>query len=244
MEPLHLSLSLDTHELGQAVDALRSIRKKAAYFAVRDALSDTAALAHHAAEGEIRHVFTLRNHWIIGGLRHHPAYGRTIPALVSRVGHLNPIMAEQEEGFTREKEGEHGLPIPTPASAAQAKSGRRTRPVRRPNYLSAIKFSERPLNTKTRRQAVAAAIRQAVKKGERFAYIPLERHPGIFRITGKKRPRLTMLYSLANTRTRTEPHKWLEKPSLTAAESMPDIFIRRFKAETETAMRKAGLRAI
>jgi hypothetical protein len=233
-------LDVDDRQVRDLAKALGDIRKKALVYAIRNSLNDVAALAHHSVGGAIERNFTLRNRWTMGGLKTRKARGHVIAEMESAVGHLNPYMEKQQRGFTKSAEGEHGLPIPSPAAAGEGLRKVRRRPVRRPNYLSAIKFTGRPA-TKNPGQATAAAIRQAVKKGERYAFLPLKRSPGIYRITGKRRPRITLIYSLRDRRTVTKPTDWLRGPSLTAAESMADIFERRAKAELAEAMRRRGI---
>lgn len=242
MAPVSFSLSLDNREIREVAGALFDLRKKGLFHAVRETLNDTALLGKHAVTEKIRSVFTLRNQWTVGGVRSTRAFGATIADLQSSVGHLNPYMASQETGFDKTAKGAHGFPIPSPAAAGQGQSPRRTRPIRRPNYLSAITFSKRPIG-KTHKQQVAIAIRMAQKKGERYAYLPIQRAPGIYRISGKRRARLTLLYSLRDRHIITKPHKWLEEPAETAAASMPDTFTRRAKAAIAETIRRRNLKA-
>jgi hypothetical protein len=251
---LSFGMAINTGALGDLTAALRDLRKKAAFHAVRLALTDTAALAHHAAGGSIEKTFTLRNKWTLGALKFDQARGTQIRQLVSRVGALQPkptekhpdpepYLAMQEEGFTRQISGEHGVPVPSPAAAGQGRRARRTKPLRWGSYMSKIKLSDRPKVTKPR-QAVAAAIAQAIRKHEPHVFLPLRGAPGIYRVSprGKSRARLTLLYSLADKQIHTAPHKWLERPSMIAAQEMPNLYLRRIDAEVREIMRRRGVR--
>lgn len=224
-----MKLTVDTVKIALLSDALHAFAKKGVPFAARKALNDTAFLAREQWVSEMGKKLTLRNTFTARSLRVEKVKAGYNPdTMQSAVGSLAPYMAATEAGGVENKKGKHGVPRPLPVAAGQAMgASKRTKAVRRSNYLSALQVAARVSGIRQRKNAVAIAM--AAKTGG-VAYLDLGKHRGLYRITGTKRGlKVRKLYDLSKTSIRTKPHPTLE-PAVAAIQSkLPRVWIDALK---------------
>lgn len=214
-------LKVDTRQLQKLERHLETYAKKAVPFAVRNGLNTTAFEARKQWVTELKSTFVLRNTWTERGLRVDKATGRTVANMQSAVGSIRDYMAEQEQGSTQQKRGKHGVPVPMSGASGQGKKSKRTRSVRRANYLSAMTVAKRVGGIRQRRNAVAIAL--AAKSGG-VAYLDMGRRRGLFSVTGRKKGvRLRLLYDLSHATITSKPRPTLANTLHHLAPKLPGI---------------------
>lgn len=226
-----LGLTIDMVKFRVLSRHLEVYASKAIPFAARAALNDIAFEARKEwAERQLPQAFTLRNTWTAKGLRVEKAQGRTIANMQSRVGSLREYMLPREEGATQTKRGKHGVAIPQSGAAGQGAKTKRTRLVRRPNYLSALQTVKRVSGSKQRQNAVAIAM---AKKSGGVAFLEVGRRKGLFRVGGgkQKKPRLKLLYDLSHSTVTTKPIPTLERTIDAIKPRFLSIHMRAIRAE-------------
>jgi hypothetical protein len=190
---------------------LENFATKSIPFAARNSLNEIAFGARQEwATKQLPEAFTLRNTWTAKGLRVEKAQGRTIEGMHSKVGSLREYMMGREEGATQTKRGKHGVAIPMSGAAGQGAKQKRTRLVRRPNYLSALQVVKRKGSSKRQQNAISISM---AKKTGGVAFLEVGRRKGLFAVGGgkQKKPRLKLLYDLSHSTVTTKPIPTLER---------------------------------
>lgn len=186
---------------------LRRLRVQAIPYAVRDALNTTAFEARGEWVRVMRARFTLRNRFTENSARVTKAKGLSLATMASTLGSTAPYMAVQERGGTKARRGKHGVAIPTASASGQGAKAKRTRPIRRGNYLGALQVAKRVPGHRFKKNAAAIAM---AKRNGGVAYVETPKVKGLFRIKGSaKRPKLQMLYDLSHGSVRTPASKTL-----------------------------------
>lgn len=181
---------------------------KAVPYAVRNTLNDTAFLAREEWTRQLQSTFVLRNKWTEKGLRVDKASGRNVATMQAVVGSLRDYMKDREEGSTETKRGKHGVAIPMSGASGQGKKAKRTKPVRKNNYLSTMQLRKRVTGTDARKNMVA--IMMAKKAGGGVVLLQKRGRKGLFRVQVEgKKPKL--LYDLSKGVVRTKPYPTLQQ---------------------------------
>jgi hypothetical protein len=196
------NVSVDMDEVEKLAEDLKRFRSTAFPYAVRNSLNTCAFEGRKIWAGELQRTFILRNTFTTRSLRVVKATGANVEKMAAFLGSIAPYMGKQEKGGTVRGRLFRSKPIPTSVAAGQAQGSRpRTKQVRRPNWLSAIRIGKRRIG-KNRKQRNAIAIRQAVASGQRFTFLELENRKGLFRITGTKRITVRMVWDLSKKSVR------------------------------------------
>lgn len=207
---------------------LKVLAKRAYPFATKQTLNKTAAVAREFAQEEIDRKMIQRNTWTRRSVRFNQTTTLNVDQQQSEVGSLEEYMETQEKGGVKRKRGKHGTPIPTAYSAGQGHVKQRTRLVRRPNKMKAIKFQQRNFKSlgKTLKQRLLVAVRTAVKRGDRFMYAEFSgRKKGIMRLLGgRRKTRLEMVHDLSRGIVMIPPRPWLRPAVNRALREMPGIY--------------------
>jgi hypothetical protein len=183
----------------KALEDLRSFRKKAVPYALRNAVNTAAFEGRKIWQGEIKRSFTLRNQFTTRSIRVEKA--RNPRMIMAVLGSVAPYMAKQEEGGTvRGRSGKKA--IPGPVAAGQRPGAKRTRLVRAGFRLGAIKVPR--LRTGSRIQRNAVAIAMAKRRGQKFALLQRPKGgKGLFLLGGGKRKASTkLLYDVSRSSVR------------------------------------------
>jgi hypothetical protein len=211
---------------------LKQINKVAFPIATKTTLNDTAFFARREAIEKIRQEFILRNKFTEGSIRVQKAQTLNVNQQVSKVGSLQEYMRTQEHGGIKTKKGKHGVRLPTSVASGEGKGIVPRRKLVRPMHrLNRIKLGRKKLKVKSRKQFITVAIRiTAQKKSKRFVFLPLKKHPGIYKIMGRrKNPRILLLHDFSKTSVRIPAHPWLKPATKKAGRQMPIFFVKAAK---------------
>ena len=179
--------------------------------------------------------FTMRNKWTIRSIQYRKVQG--FRNQFSEVGSTMDYMEDQEFGETIYKTGKHGVSIPTSTASGEARGARpRRKTVVRSRFRTRIKlYNGKRIKAKNRRSYIVAAVKQAAAAGgRRFLYLPLQKSPGIYLITGgKRKPKLNLIYDLSK-KSVTVPARPTLKPAVdTIRPRMPQYYQTAFEQRTK-----------
>lgn len=226
-----MDLSADLEAFRRAARQLRELGGKGIGYAARNGLNDAAFEARKLWTAGVKRTMTLRNTWTVRSLRVDKAQGRELAWLQARVGSTAPYMVETEHGAIERKNGKHGVAIPTSPAAGQARGATpRKRLVRRPNRMPNIDLPAR-VSGLSRKARNALAIRMARKASAPFAFLDLGRRKGIFRITGKRTLRVTMLWDLSRPSVNKPAMKLLDRALDEVTRRLPAIHRKRIEEQ-------------
>jgi hypothetical protein len=243
--PSMFSISMDKRPLEQLENDLDRFGKQALPYAIRNTLNQAAYQTAEEAKENIGRRFIERNQYTRRSVRYKKTFSRRIDQMESAAGSIQPYMAQQESGFTEQKSGKHGVPIPSSAAAGQMGARLRTRKLQRKNWMSAINLPAVRVRGKGR---TVAAVRAAVETGQRVVFLDSRsdhfgRPTGLYRVVGGKNgghgwpkgAKLQMIYSLERSSVRIRPHAWLqpatEKVSKDLGKIYRDALIRQIRLQ-------------
>lgn len=196
-------------------------------------LNQAAFKTRKLAQRTIRRRFTLRNKWTERSIQVQMVRGFNPRTQESRVGSRMDYMRDQETGTTIQKTGKHGVAIPTSTASGEGmKSKPRKRTVRRANLRSSIQLKNRRIKARSKKQYIFLAIRQAAARAGRnkFLYLPFNRHPGIYKITGKKRAtKLRLVWDFSRPSIHLQRRPWLRPVTDRIERQLPDMYIKTAK---------------
>lgn len=234
-------ITVDLRQVKRFARELEKASDKAVLHAIRAYVDAAAFEAQREWKEQIAKTFTLRNTWTTRSIQVRRASGMSPKQMVARVGSIADYMDEQEEGTTTRKTGKHGVALPTGASAGQRGARKRTKPIRRSNYLSALKVHTRISGTREQRNR--AAMERSIKLGTRVAILELAdgRH-GLFRIAGsrKRLRKPTMLYDLSRASTTTPASRTLEHTLRAIQPTLPRLAIRALMTQLNRSLANAS----
>lgn len=220
-----MSILVDVSDLDRFVADLRKAKASALPHAMRKSINTGAFEGRKQWVRELPRAFVLRNRYTERSLRVVKATGVKAEKLFALLGSTAPHMRVQEKGGkVRGRSVGAAKPIPTAVAAGQAMSTRpRTRQVRRPNWLRAIKLAKtRPGSSRAQRNAIA--INEAVRRGRRFVLLELNNLRGIFRVTGRKRLTVRLLYNLSKRAVMVKPSPTLQRTLNAIDARLPHIY--------------------
>jgi len=223
---------VDLSDVERFVRELDRVAKQAVPYAMRNAVN-TAAFEHRKGwQREIRDAFILRNKFVLNSLRVVKATSTRIGKIEARLGSVATFMGDQEKGAVIRGKG-RSKPIPTTVAAGQPMGARpRTKAVRRPNWQSSIKL-RRGRPGATRAQQNAIAISMAVKQQRRFVMLELGKLRGIFRVTGRKRLQVRLIWNLSKRSVRVKPSHTLQSTLAALDRRMPGWYLDALKSQAK-----------
>jgi len=211
-------LEINSREIYKLEKKLGRIASRSLPFAIRKTLNDAAFQTRLEAQKTIGEKMTLRNRWTQRQVAVERAAGLDIRRMYSVVGGTVDYLATQEFGGTTSG------PIATSYSAGQGRAPKRTRLPRKPNKMRNIQ-----LKAKSRRGGRKAQNAAAVRSGERFVFLDLGRRKGIFRIIGKRRPRIEMVWSIERGTRRIPRNPWLAPSMKTIQQRVPEYYAKALR---------------
>lgn len=222
--------SVDTKDLRRLERDLEAMKERAVPFAIRESINRSAFEGRKTWQAEIEGEFVLRNRFTKNSIRVDTARGLNVRTMEATLGSVAPYMDTQEFGGRRAGGGRHGAPIPTSVAAGQGMGTQpRTKLVRAPNKLGAIRLTTKGRNRGHRRQRNAAAIAQAIKSGSKYVFLELEEAKGIFQISGgRRKPRIRMIWDISKSSLVIPPSPTLQPALRTLEGKMPEIHYNAF----------------
>ena len=229
-----MAYHVDMKQVNRLERELGSFARKAVPFAQMQALNDMAFKARSEAKDDIGRNMTLRNTFTtrrLGVVKANRAH------LVSRMGHAEDYMREQEEGGMHHARGKYGTAIPTTVASGEGmNAGKRRRVVRGPNRMRRIKLTQRSRNKgRNRRQRNAIAINEARKgKNKRFAFLELGKSTGIYSVRGSRRkPKLRMVHSMGRKSVKIPKNPWMTRTVAKVEPLGPRLYLKRLEQQVE-----------
>lgn len=206
---------------------LEFYRKQAMPFAARTYVNGAAFKTRELWRREITTGFVLRNRYILNSVRVERAQGINIASMEAVVGTVADELETQELGDTLSGTGKHGKAIPTSFAAGQGMNKQpRTRLVRGPHKLDAIKLTKRGTIRGNRKQQNAARIRMAKKAGDKFIFLDLGDNMGLFKLTGTgKRAKIKMVWSLSHDSVTIKRNPMLQMSLLQIDPRLPGMYV-------------------
>jgi len=232
---------MDDRSLKGLQHDLRKYASKVAPLVERDTVNNAAFKGQKRAKQIIRRRFIVRNTWTMRSVRVKKANTSNKSRIWARLGSTEDYLETQEFGKTIPKRGAKGVTIPTAIASGEAQGTKpRRRVVRRPNQMKAIRLLRVGTKAKSRKQFIVATIKAAAARGgaRRFVYLPFNRHPGIYWITGgKKKARIRQIFDLSRKSITIPPTPWLLPASKRGQKSIPAFFVK----STKYHLHRAGL---
>lgn len=231
-------ISIDAGDARHLAEELRSLAKGGIKYAVRNTLNDLAFEARKRWETEMKEQFVLRNRWTVGSIRVERARGTIVEAMESRVGSLADYMRLQESGGTKSG-GAKGVRVPTPVAAGQGAGTRpRTKPVRGPNRMNAIQLAKvRQRTGASRKQQIAAAVRQTAASGRRFLFLDSDQdRQGMYKLVGSRtKPRLQLVWDMSSNSVRVPSTATLSDATAKTLRQTERFAVRRLREQLTRA---------
>ena len=214
---------------------LKAFKIRAFPFATQQTVNNAAFKTRSEAQENIRNFFINRNKFTERSIRVDKTRSLDVNQQISRVGSIADYMRAQENGATLSKRGGVGIPIPTSFASGE---GENTRPRRRlprgANKLSAIRLSNRSRAFGSKKQAAAVAVKQAVKSGNKFVYMELQKTRGIYKLVGTKRNlKIKMVYDLTRPSVIIHAKPWLLPAAESVGKQLPEIYFKALKQQLE-----------
>lgn len=202
---------------------LDKLRRTSIPYAQAAAVNSAAFATQRAARSELGQEFTLRNRWTQQSIRVNRASPRSARPSAA-VGSVEDYMRTQEFGGIRTPPGRTGVVIPTAEAAGQR--GIRTRLPTRRNKLRNITLSRGGKRYANKRQANAARIAQARRKGGGVVYLDTRRGKAIYRVTSS---RVRMLYDMSRQSVVIPASPWLAPVTRRVAPELPGMYARALR---------------
>lgn len=192
-------LSIDDDKIKQFESDLKTFAARAYPFATKSTLNSAAFEARSAMQGNIRRQMVTRNKFTEKSVRVETVRGLNVGRQFAIVGSIAPYMETQEFGGTKRKGGKTGTPIPTTAASGEGEGMRpRRRPVPRSRALGRISLRNNKIKAVSRKQKNFLKVKLTAKSGRKFVFLDLDKHPGIYRVTGGvRRPQVKLMWDMS-----------------------------------------------
>ena len=94
-----------------------------------------------------------------------------------------------------------------------------------PNRLPSIRLGRNKVRAHTKGQKNFIAVRQAASSGRKFIFLDLQKHPGIYRVTGGKRnPKVKLIYDMSRESVSIPANPWLGPAVKKTEGKIPEIY--------------------
>lgn len=192
-------ITADTDELKQFESDLKTFAARAYPFATKNTLNQAAFSAREGYIVNAKDSMTLRNRFTAGSIRVDQVRTLNVGRQSATVGSIAPYMDEQEFGTVIHKKGKTGVPIATTVASGEGEGTRpRRRMVPRSRRLSNIALRSKSVKALSRGQKNFLKVKETAKSGRKFVFLDLDRHPGIYRVTGGvRRPQVKLVHDMS-----------------------------------------------
>ena len=178
-------ITANTDELKQFESDLKTFAARAYPFATKETLNTAAFSAKEGAIANTRSQMITRNKFTENSWGVEKVRGLNVGRQHSVVGSTAPYMETQEFGGVKRKRGKIGTPIPTTEASGEGEGVQpRRRAVPRSRALGRITLRNSGVKSFSKKQKNFLKVKFAAKKGHRFVFLDLQRHPGIYRVEG------------------------------------------------------------
>jgi hypothetical protein len=215
---------------------LQTLASRSLPFAARETVNGMAFAGRAAWQEEMRHALTLRNRFTERRALVERATTLRMSRMQAVLGHTEPYMATLEGGGA-ERADKRFRPIPTEVAAGQAKGSTKSGRKRAVRVANIITHLSRRIpgggKSGSRKARNAKAIQGAIRTGRRLALLDLGKRKGIFRITGRKKLNISMLYDLTRRVTPVPRVPTLRRAVERASAKGPELASRALEKQFE-----------
>lgn len=230
---------IDDEQIKEFESDLKTFKFKALPFATKGTLNRAAVLTQDKTKTRVRNQMITRNKFTENSFKVLFVKTLKISDQESVVGSIAPYMDEQEFGGTKTKTGKHGVSIPTSVASGEGRGAQpRRKKIPKARRLGSIALKNNRPKVKSQKQDNFLRIQQAITSGRKFVFMDLQRHPGIFRISGGKRnPKIDQIYDLSRKSVPIPKNPTLGPSSNAVQKQMAFIY----KKQLEKQLRRHGL---
>ena len=194
-----MAITVDTDKIKQFESDLKTFAARAYPFATKNTINQAAFSAREGYIANARGSMQLRSRFTERSIRVDQARTLNVGRQSAIVGSTAPYMDEQEFGATIRKSGKTGVPIPTSVASGEGEGVQpRRRMVPRSRRLGNIALRNKSVKAKTRGQKNFLKVKETAKSGRKFVFLDLQKHPGIYRVTGGVRnPQVKLIHDMS-----------------------------------------------
>ena len=202
---------IDTKNIKRLERDLKRFACKAYPFATRKTLNDAAFQAQRIDRTDVAKNMIMRNRFTVRSIQVKSTRVLQVRRQYTVGGSTAGYMEDQEFGVTQYKTGKEGIAIATSYSSGEGEGVRiRRRLPKKANRIGSIRLSKRRKNG-SRKQRNFLAIRQAARSSNKFVFLNLGKHKGIFRVVGgKRRTKIKMVQDLTKQFVVIPKNPWLK----------------------------------
>ena len=219
-------LTINDDQIKRYESDLKTFASRAYPFATKTTINKAAFETRTVSQGNIRENMITRNKFSVGSIRVDQARTLKVSRQAATVGSVAPYMAVQEFGGTKAKKGKQGVAIPTSVASGEGEGTQpRQRLPRVPNRLASIKLSRKKPKVRSKKQENFLRIQAAATSGRKFIFLDLQKHPGIYKVTGgKRRPNIKLMYDMSKKSVSIPRNPWLSPAVKTVEKKIPEFY--------------------
>jgi len=220
-------ITMDDKQIRRFERELGTFKESALPYASRHTVNSAAFSAQREYRSNAREDMITRNKFTEQSIRVQQTRTLDVKRQVAVVGSTAPYMEDQEFGATISKRGKVGVAIPTTVASGEGEGVQpRRRLVPRARRLGSIALQRNGVKAKSRKQTNYLKIRMAAQTGRKFIFLDLQRHPGIYRVTGGKRnPQIRLIHDLSRRSVTIRKRPMLRPAVQTVAQKIPSIYL-------------------
>lgn len=232
-------LRINDEDIKRYESDLKTFARRAYPFATKATINKAAFETRKVGQDNIREGMVTRNKFSVGSVRVNQARTLNVSRQEATVGSIAPYMAVQEFGGTKGKKGKHGVAIATSVASGEGEGAQpRKRLPRVPNRLANIALKRNKPRARSRKQENFLRIRGAVTSGRKFIFLDLQRHPGIYRVSGgKRRPNIKLMHDMSKASVSIPRNPWLAPATRTVEKQIPTFY----KDALEFQLKRQGI---
>ena len=217
---------IDTEEIKQLESDLKTFKERAYPFATKNTVNQAAFKTQKRMKIFMHNNMILRNKFSESSIRVETTKTLRVSAQAAVVGSIAPYMENQEFGATIIKKGKHGVPIPTSEASGEGRGVKtRRKVVPRSRSLRSIKLNKSKIRTKSKKQENFIRIQQAIASGRKFVFLDLQKHPGIYRMSGgKKAPKINLIHDMSRKSVSIPKNPTLLPATRVTQKELPSIY--------------------
>ena len=221
-------LKINDEEIKQFESDLKTFASRAYPFATKFTVNTAAKETMVEARENVGRQMITRNKFTKQSILFNPTRTLNVSRQAATVGSIASYMEDQEFGGIKSKGGKQGVPIATTSASGEGEGVQpRRRLVRQksPNNLANIRLSRKKPKARSRKQENFLRIKNAVKTGRKFIFLDLQKHPGIYKVTGGKRnPDIKLMHDMSKKSVNIPRNPWLAPAVRTVEERVPQIY--------------------
>ena len=219
-------IDVDIDDLKQFESDLQKFKARAYPFATKETVNSAAFQARDRAQAGMKRGLILRNKFTVNSVKVEPTRTLRVSAQEAVMGTIAPYMEDQEFGATKIKGGKVGVSIPTTTASGEGRGVQpRRRVARGPNKLSKIRLKHTRSGAANRKQENLVKIKEAAVSSSKYVFLDLQKHPGIYKVTGgKRRPKINLIHDMSKGSVRIPRNPIFAPATIATQKKIPSIY--------------------